>query len=131
MKEIGADERNLIGTRDQPSISLCMKFYSTAYWRLLARNGWTVDDFKKLGIYDELAKISENFRAIFPAVRVTYETTDMSQVLGDKQTCSICKEPFQKDDGVEILSCKHIFHKACLAKIELKECPYCRSFVSH
>ena len=42
--------------------------------------------------------------------------------------CPICLEEFTKEDQnkMVVTSCKHTFHKECLEKITLPQCPVCR-----
>lgn len=68
-----------------------------------------------------------------PKPKITLKTQTITQKeVGDELTCSICLEPFKKDEKVTALKCKHLYHKDCIKPwIESHyTCPICRSDIT-
>jgi len=46
------------------------------------------------------------------------------------EDCPICMFPMTTDDRIQLTTCKHYYHKTCLAKCVLSQCPTCRIPIS-
>jgi hypothetical protein len=63
-----------------------------------------------------------------PIVKITEKEVE------DKINCSICMEPFNKDDEAKKLICNHLYHHECIKSHLLNydyKCPLCRTDVGN
>lgn len=66
-----------------------------------------------------------------PTVKLTHRKIEQKDVDAE-QSCSICLEPFKKDEKVAVLKCNHFFHDACI-KPWIEDhftCPICRADIT-
>ncbi|KAK5114797.1 hypothetical protein LTR85_010110 [Meristemomyces frigidus] len=71
-------------------------------------------------------------QAVQDVIRLSYHRLQEENVpmAGTEfDTCSICQEPFGRDDIVARLSCKHILHSSCMEQAlqQNAACPECRA----
>jgi hypothetical protein len=85
------------------------------------------DIIKKLCKGLELFSDVRNFKIICNLPTKT--KTDSVVTHSFYNSCSICLEKFKEDEQVKELSCKHLFHPACINKWlkEKESCPTCRT----
>ncbi|KAM9765083.1 E3 ubiquitin-protein ligase RNF128a [Menidia menidia] len=50
------------------------------------------------------------------------------ETAGDSQLCAVCIESYKAGDVVTVLTCEHIFHKACIEPwlLDRRTCPMCK-----
>lgn len=66
-----------------------------------------------------------------PTVTLSHRKITQKDV-DEEQSCSICLEPFKKDEKVAVLKCNHFFHDACI-KPWVEDhftCPICRADIA-
>ena len=65
--------------------------------------------------------------SIFTAIECA--SLNLNEVVGDSESCGICKSEYHKDDKVLKLDCGHIFHYICVRSylFSQEKCPYCRT----
>lgn len=66
-----------------------------------------------------------------PTVTLSHRKIEQKDV-DEEQACSICLEPFKKDEKVAVLKCTHFFHEACI-KPWVEDhftCPICRADIA-
>lgn len=59
-----------------------------------------------------------------PDIKITIFTSD------EPSSCTICLEPFIKDETVNETNCKHTYHRGCMETLiinKIKNCPVCRA----
>ena len=68
-----------------------------------------------------------NTREKKPNVKICIKNTLATDV-HTEENCAICKSEFEKDENINILKCKHIYHTECIGEwVKYKsECPVCR-----
>ena len=58
-------------------------------------------------------------------------TSHSDTMLGDSERCSICLGPFEQNDEMRVLPCRHGFHTGCvevwLSMDHTRRCPVCRT----
>ena len=142
--QLGVDPRRLIGTETAARVT-DGHFQGFA---LLLEAGWTLEDFKNIecisnyrnycSLYDHFMATDANdefskalsFLLSIPTIR--FDQIDSKEIIGDKDSCAICKQPFQADDQTILLECKHLFHADCSRAFLMRHlaCPYCRNSIS-
>ncbi len=97
--------------------------------------GWTLEDFKGIylradkTLFDYFMRRSTKFGECVFAMLDTmkFEQLSLNDIIGDANTCAICRDTFENHDSLVRLECKHIFHEDC-ARIFVSinfQCPYC------
>ncbi len=132
MQKTHIDARSLLSTSLSPILPLNDMRRRGNTWGHLSHIGWTIGDFKRLSIYNQLSKF-RYFCSYFPNdiefLSICFKDANISNAIGETNSCLICRCNFECEDSIVFLKCKHIFHDDCISEaVSIRdECPYCRT----